>query len=83
MKTYSFRLHQFHYDDLSQDELDMKLKACVEDAKNIFETADVNLIGDILSISVSDQDELSAIACQKKFKAILQQESISLGAAIL
>ncbi|MNJ39876.1 hypothetical protein D3C77_347580 [compost metagenome] len=83
MKTYSFKLHQFHYDDLSQDELDMKFKACEEDARNVFETADVNLIDDILSISVSDQDELSATICRERFKTILQQESISLGAEIL
>lgn len=83
MKTYSFKLHQFHYDDLSQDELDMKFKACVEDARSAFETAEVNLVGDILSISVSDQDELSVDGCQEKFKEILQQESILLGARIL
>lgn len=83
MKTYSFKLHQFHYDDLSQDELDMKFKACVEDARNVFETADVNLVGDILSISVSDQDELSDIDYKEKFKEILQQDSILLGAEIL
>lgn len=83
MKTYSFKLHQFHYDDLSQDELDMKFKACVEDARNAFETAEVNLTDDILSISVSDQDELSAEGCQERFKKILQQEGILLGARIL
>jgi hypothetical protein len=83
MKTYSFRLHPFQSDDLSQDELDMKFKACAEDAINAFETAVVNLVGDVLSISVSDQDELSDMDCKEKFKKILQQESILLGARIL
>ncbi|GJB85267.1 hypothetical protein KAM380_097320 [Aeromonas caviae] len=83
MRTYRFKLHKFYYDDLSQDELEMKFKACAEDARNLFETADVSLIDDILSISVSDQDELSAIDCREKFKEILQQESILIGAEIL
>ena len=83
MKVYSFKLHKFQNDDLSKDELDVKLKACLEDAINMFDTAEVNLIDDILSISVSDQGELSATACRERFKTILQQESISLGATIL
>ena len=83
MKTYSFKLHQFQNDDLSQGELDMKFNACVEDARNAFGSADVNLVGDILSISVNDQGELSDIDCKEKFKKILQQESILLGARIL
>lgn len=83
MKTYRFQLHPFRYDDKSEDEREMIFKACAEDARSTFETADVVLTGDILSISVSKEDELSEIDCRDKLKLILQQDCISLGATPL
>lgn len=80
MKVFSFRLRPFLYDDLTQEELNLRFRACAEDARRVFETADVNLVGSILSISVSDQDELSLKVCKEEFKKIIQQDSISLGA---
>jgi len=78
--SYSFKLHPFANDDLSPDELEMKVRACWEDAAQEFETADVSLNDNTISISVSNGDELTAKNCKERFKRILQQDSICLGA---
>lgn len=78
--SYSFKLHPFVNDDLSPDEFEIKVRACMEDAVQEFETADVSLNGNTISISVSNGDELTAKDCKEKFKRILQQDSICLGA---
>lgn len=78
--SYSFTLHPFTKDDLSQDEFEMKLRACMEDTAQQFETADVSLNDNTISISVSNGDELTAKDCKERFKRILQQDSICLGA---
>ncbi|MDD2131609.1 hypothetical protein NP856_20885 [Pseudomonas sp. 17391] len=78
--SYSFKLYPFANDELSPDELEMKVRACREDAAQEFETADVSLNDNTISISVSHGDELTAKDCKKRFKRILQQDSICLGA---
>ncbi|MBA6124180.1 MULTISPECIES: hypothetical protein [Pseudomonas] len=81
--SYRFKLYPFAYDDLSPDELEMKAKACREDAAQEFESADVSLNYNTISISISNGDELTAKDCKERFKRILQQESICLGANAL
>lgn len=83
METYSFKLHQFHNDDLSEDELEMKMEGCVEAARQEWPNADVSLTGSTLSVSVSSVSELTAADCKEKFKRILQRDSITIGATLL
>lgn len=78
--SYSFKLYPFANDDLSPDEFGIKVTACREDAAQEFETADVSLNDNTISISVSNGDELTAKDCKERFKRILQQDSICLGA---
>lgn len=81
--SYSFKLHPFANDDLSPGELEMKVRACWEDAAREFGRADVSLDDNTISISVSNGDELTAKDCMDRFKRILQQDSICLGANVL
>ncbi|NWE72005.1 hypothetical protein HX857_25190 [Pseudomonas gingeri] len=78
MTTYKFRLSPFQNLHLSEEETELRLNACLEDAKNGFETATVTLEDDILSISVVNKDDLSTDECLERFKSILVNGSLSL-----
>lgn len=80
MLDYKFKLSPFQNMYLSEEEKEARFDACLEDAKNGFETATVTLDDDILSISVNSKDQLSEDECLKRFKDILINGSLSLSA---
>lgn len=78
MLDYKFKLSPFKNMYFSEEEKEARFNACLEDARNGFETATVTLDEDVLSISVSSKDDLSEEDCLKRFKDILIDGSLSL-----
>lgn len=78
MRTYKFRLSPFQNLQLSKEEAELRFNACLEDAKSGFETATVTLEDDVMSISVGNNDDLSAEECRERFKSILVNGSLFL-----
>lgn len=78
MQNYQFKLSPFQNMHWSEEEKEARLKACLEDAKNGFEAADVTLDGVILTISVNSKGDMSKEECLKRFKDVLINGSLSL-----
>jgi hypothetical protein len=78
MTTYKFRLSPFQNLHLSEEETELRLNACLEDAKNGFESATVTLEDDVLSISVGNKDDLSTEECRERLKSIIVNGSLFL-----
>lgn len=78
MQDYQFKLLPFQNMYWSEEEKEARLNACFEDARNGFDAADVKIDGDILTISVNDEVDMSKEECLKRFKDVLIKGSLSL-----
>jgi len=78
MKSYKFELTPFQNMHFSEEEVEARLNACLEDARNGFEEATVTLENNILCISVESKDALSEEDCLKRFKEVLVHGGLSL-----
>ncbi|WP_146017994.1 MULTISPECIES: hypothetical protein [Pseudomonas] len=77
MQDYKFKLAPFQNMHFSEEEKEIRLSACLEDARSEFEEAIVTLENDVLSISAQN---LSEDECLKRFRNILTKGGLSLSA---
>jgi len=78
MQDYKFRLTPFQNMHFSEEEKEARFNACLEDARNGFDSAAVTLDDDVLTISVKSKNDLSKEECLKMFREVLINGGLSL-----
>jgi hypothetical protein len=78
MQNYKFELAPFQNMHFSEEEIEARIIACLEDARNGFEEATVTLEDNVLCISVDSKDALSEEDCKNRFRKVLIDGNLSL-----